>query len=153
MARFMSRARRHPAQLASIVLAAAVALLASTGLAEARTGIVHLRLAKAGIVLGVGRADGTLHFEGHTYRLSVSGLTIGTIGIGVVRLNGHAHNLRFAADIGGNYTVASVSLAVVGGVKVARLQNSNNSVYLQLEGPAAGFELTAGLGGVSITLE
>jgi hypothetical protein len=146
-------ARRRSTRLGPIALVVAAALLASCRLAEAATGSVHLRLAKAGVVIGVGRATGSLHFEGRNYRLTVSGITAGTIGIGLVRLTGHAYHLRSAADIGGHYTVASVSLAVVGGVKTARLQHSHSGVYLQLEGPAIGFELSAALGGISITLQ
>jgi len=153
MLRFLVGAIRRSTRLGSIALLVAVALLASSRLADAGTGVVHLRLAKAGVVLGVGRATGTLHFEGRNYRLTVSGITAGTIGVGLVRLNGHAHHLRSAADIGGHYTVASVSVAVVGGVKTARLQHSHSAVYLQLEGPGVGFELSAALGGVTITLQ
>lgn len=143
---------RRSANAGAIVLAAAMALPASSRLAEARTGTVDLRLAKAGIVLGVGKATGTLHFEGQNYRLEVSGITAGTIGVGIIHLHGHAHHLRSAADIAGHYTVASASVAIVGGAKTARLQHSHSAVYLQLEGPQVGFELSAALGGVTITL-
>ena len=153
MLRFVLGARRQSIKVVSIILAATVGLMASSRLAEARTGTVHLTLAKAGIVLGVGRATGTLHFEGRNYRLEVSGITAGTIGVGVVRLKGHAYHLRSAADIGGHYTVASVSAAIVGGIKTARLQHSHSAVYLQVEGPSVGFELSATLGGVTITVE
>jgi hypothetical protein len=153
MLRSMLGTWRRSATAGAIVLATAIALIASSRLAEARTGTVDLRLAKAGIVLGVGKATGTLHFEGHTYRLTVSGITAGTIGLGVVRLHGHVHNLRSAADIAGHYTVASASVAIVGGIKTARLQHSHSAVYLQLEGPQVGFELSAALGGVTITLQ
>jgi hypothetical protein len=37
-----------------------------------------------------------------------------------------------------SYTAASVSMSVAGGAKVARLQNSNGIVYLQLEGLQVG---------------
>jgi hypothetical protein len=152
MLRFVPGAEGQSRKVVSIVLAMAVALMASSRRAEARTGIVSLRLTKAAVVLGVGRATGTLHFEGRNYRLEVSGITAGTIGVGIVHLRGHAYHLQSAADIGGHYTVASVSAAIVGGIKTARLQHSHSSVYLQLEGPGVGFELSAALGGVTITL-
>jgi hypothetical protein len=152
MLSFGVAATRQSTRVISIVLAVAIGLIASSRFAEARTGTVHLTLAKAGIVLGVGRATGTLHFEGRNYALEVSGITAGTIGVGLVRLKGHAHHLRSAADIAGHYTVASVSAAIVGGIKTARLQHSHSAVYLQLEGPSVGFELSASLGGVTITL-
>lgn len=152
MSRLVLGAGRQSIRAVSIGFAMAVVLMASSRLAEARTGTVSLRLAKAAVLLGVGRATGTLHFEGRNYRLEVSGITAGTIGVGVVHLRGHAYHLRSAADIGGHYTVASVSAAIIGGIKTARLQHSHSSVYLQLEGPGVGFELSAALGGVTITL-
>jgi hypothetical protein len=105
MSRLLLEAGRQSIRAASIWFAMAVVLMASSRLAEARTGAVSLRLAKAAVLLGVGRATGTLHFEGQNYRLEVSGITGGTIGVGVV-----------------------------GGIKTARLQHSHSSVYLQLEG-------------------
>ena len=143
-------AKSNLTKIAPILLAIAM-LLVSSRLAEAATGTVDIRLAKVGAFVGFGRATGTLHFQGHKYPLDISGITIGTIGLGVTHLRGHAYHLRYAADIGGNYTVASVSVAVVAGIKVARLQNSHSIVYLQLEGPQAGFELSVAAGGISIS--
>jgi hypothetical protein len=134
------------------ILLAAVALLPSSRLAEAATGTVNIRVAKAGLLVGVTRADGSLHFLGRNYRLRINGITAGTVGVALIRLTGHAYHLRYAADIVGNYTVISVSLAVGGGAKVARLQKPNSIVYLQLEGPQIGFELSVGTAGVTISL-
>src|ERR1700741_677613 len=97
--------------------------------AHAAAGTVHIHFAKAGLFVGVGGASGVLHFHGQDYALDISGLSIGTIGLGRTELTGHAHNLRHAADINGSYTAVSVSMAIGGGRKVARLQNSNNMVH------------------------
>lgn len=132
--------------------AVAVAFLALSPLAHAASGTISIRAAKAGVVFGVTKAKGTLHFQGQDYPLSIGGITAGTVGIGVTRLRGHAYNLRSPADVVGNYTVTSVSVAVVGGGKVARLQNSYSAVYLQLEGPAVGLELSVGVAGVTISI-
>jgi hypothetical protein len=43
-------------------------------------------------------------------------------------------------------------MAVGGGAKVARLQNSNSAVYLQLEGLQAGLELSVSVSGMTISL-
>jgi hypothetical protein len=119
-------AKSNLTKIAPILLAVAVVLLVSPRLAEAATGTVDIRLAKVGAFVGVGRASGTLHFQGRNYPLNISGITAGTIGVGLTHLRGHAYHLRYAGDIGGNYTVASVSVAVVAGIKVARLQNSHS---------------------------
>jgi hypothetical protein len=132
----------------SIVLA----LFAPCTHADAAVGTVRFTFAKAGLLVGVGGANGTLHFHGHNYPLRIRGLSFGSMGIGVTKLEGHAHNLRYAADIVGTYTAVSVSAAVGGGRKVARLLNSNRVVYLQLEGREAGFELTTAVSGMTISM-
>ena len=142
----------HSTKVSLALLAVAVVMVASPRLAEASSGTVDIRIAKAGVFFGFGRVSGALHFEGHNYRLNVSGITAGTIGLALAHLRGQAHHLRSAADITGTYTVASVGLAVAGGKKVARLQNINSMVYLQLEGPQVGFELGAALGRITISL-
>jgi hypothetical protein len=139
-------------RVARIALTAAIMLMAASSLADAGTGTVHITFAKAGLFLGAGKGSGTLHFHSQSYALDVSGFSIGTIGFGVTKLKGHAHNLRHAADIVGTYTAASVSMAVAAGGKVARLQNANGVVYLQLEGPEVGLELSAALAGLTISL-
>jgi hypothetical protein len=133
-------------------LAIAVALLALSTVAQAATGRTNVRVAKAGFVFGITKATGTLHFQGRDYPISISGITAGTVGIGLIRLKGHAYHIRSAADIVGGHRVTSVSATLVGGGKVARLQNSNSIVYLQLEGPAVGLELSVGMAGVTISL-
>jgi hypothetical protein len=55
------------------------------------------------------------------------------------------------ADIVGTYDVLGASIAVVGGPKVARLQNGKG-VVLELRGQQLGFEATLGLGGMTISL-
>jgi hypothetical protein len=135
----------------SIVLAFLLLLAPSTP-ASAGTGTVHFTFAKAGLLVGVGGATGTLHFHGHNYPLRVRGVSFGTMGFGITKLKGHAYNLRYAADIVGTYSAVSVSAAVAGGKKVARLRNSNDVVYLHLEGAEAGLELTAAVSGMTISL-
>jgi hypothetical protein len=120
--------------------------------ADAGTGKLRITLAKAGLFVGIGTATGTLRFHGRYYPLSISGVSAGTIGVALTRLKGHAYNLRYAADIVGSYSAVSVSAAVVGGAKVARLRNSNGVVYLQLEGPQAGLELSIAAAGMTISL-
>jgi hypothetical protein len=137
---------------ALIAWVAAVVLAGSSAPADAGTGTLRIRFAKAGLFVGAGAATGTLHFHGRTYPLSIRGVSVGTIGVALTRLTGHAHNLRYAGDIVGTYSAVSAGIAVVGGAKVARLRNSNGVVYLQLEGPQAGLELSIAAAGMTISL-
>jgi hypothetical protein len=132
---------------------AAIVLLAGSSLpVDAGTGTLRISFAKAGLFVGAGTATGTLHFHGRTYPLSIRGVSVGTIGVALTRLTGHAYNLRHGADIVGSYSAVSASIAVVGGAKVARLRHSNGVVYLQLEGPQAGLELSTAAAGMTISL-
>ena len=135
------------------ILAAAV-VLAGAGPSQsyADTGSVRLKVTKVGFIVGVGGGSGVLHFRGHSYRLSVGGVGIGTIGAAGADLVGTARNLRTAADIAGTYTAASASVAVAGGAKAVTLQNSNG-VVLTLQGRQVGFEASLSLSGLTISLQ
>ena len=133
------------------LLLAAVMLSGVSTASSAQTGIVHLRIVKAGFILGAGGGQGTLTYHGSTYRLKVGGVGIGTIGIAEARLVGVAYHLHHAADIVGTYDAVGASVAVIGGPKVARLQNGKG-VVLELRGEQLGFEATLGLGGMNISL-
>ena len=77
----------------------------------AETGSVRLKVTKVGFIVGVGGGSGVLRYEeGHSYRLSVGGVGIGTIGAAGADLVGTARNLRTAADIAGTYSAASAAL-------------------------------------------
>ena len=134
------------------VAVAAAVLLAGLTQSHAQTGTVHLRIIKAGFIVGAGGGSGSLSFNGHHYRLSVGGVSVGTIGIATARLAGTAYNLRSPADIAGIYQSAGAGIAVVGGPKVARLQNANG-VVLELHGVQLGLEANLSLGGMTIALQ
>ena len=129
-----------------------MAMLAAPTSSYAETGTVRIKVTKAGFIVGVGGGSGVLHFKGRNYRLSVGGMSAGTIGVAGADLSGTASNLRTAADIAGTYSAASASLAVAGGLKVVTMQNGNG-VVLQLRGKQAGFEATFGAGGFTISLK
>ncbi len=136
----------------SLAVVALVAMLLSISASSsyAGTGSVRLRVFKAGFIIGGGGGKGSLNYQGHTYYFRVGGIGVGTIGIAETSYAGIAYNLRSPADIYGTYSAAGAGLAVVGGAKVARLQNANG-VVLELQGVQAGFEASLGLGGMTIT--
>jgi len=135
-----------------------VALLATAMLASvpsrtyADNGSIRMRISKVGFIVGVGGGSGTLNFKGRTYRLGIGGINVGTIGASAVDLAGTAHNLRTAADIVGTYTQSSAALAVVGGGRVATLQNANG-VVIKVRGPAVGLEASLSLSGITISMQ
>jgi len=84
--------------------------------------------------------------------LSIGGVSVGTIGVATVNLEGTARNLRTAADIAGTYGAASASVAIVGGGKVATLKNEKG-VVLEVHGVQLGLEASLSLSGMTIALQ
>jgi hypothetical protein len=139
-------------QRAAALLAAAVVLAGATLPAQADNGRVRIRITKAGFIIGFGGGDGVLNFKGRNYPFRVSGISGGTIGVAHMDLIGTAHNLKRPTDIAGSYTAGSASIAVVGGAKVARVQNANG-VVLELHGAQVGLEVSLNVGGATITMQ
>ena len=117
----------------------------------ADSGTIRMTISKAGFIVGVGGGSGALIFHGRSYPLTISGLSVGTIGAAQAQLAGHVRNLRSPDDIAGAYSAITASVAVAGGGKVATLQNAKG-VILELRGKQVGFELSAALSGLEISL-
>jgi hypothetical protein len=133
-------------------MVAAIMLTTAPSRSYAETGSVRLKITKVGFIVGVGGGSGTLTFRGKNYRLSIGGVSAGTIGAAGADLVGTASNLRTAADIAGTYSAVSGGVAVGGGAKGATLRNANG-VVLQLQGRQVGFEASLSLSGLTISLQ
>jgi hypothetical protein len=133
---------------ALVVLAA---LVGASTKSFAQTGHVRLHVVKAGFIVGVGGGSGTLTYEGRTYRLSVGGIGIGSLGVAGVDLSGTASNLRRPSDIVGTYGAAGGGGAFVAGAQVVTLQNERG-VVLRLSGPQVGFQVSLGLAGMTLSM-
>jgi hypothetical protein len=137
-------------------LGVALVLLSAFGLASsarADTGAVRVVFTKGGFIVGVGGGHGVLNFRGHNYRFTVSGMSVGfTIGASTTNLVGHALNLNSPGDIQGTYNVIGAGGALAAGAGGVQLQNQNG-VVLQLAGGKVGVELSAAVGGVTVTLQ
>jgi len=133
------------------VAAAALMLLTVSSGSQAAIGRVHAKVLKAGFIVGAGGGSGTLTFKGHRYPLKFGGLSIGTIGIAGVELVGTASNLETAEDIAGSYTAVGAGVAVIGGAKVARMQNAKG-VVLELHGVQIGLDVSLNLSGMTVAI-
>jgi hypothetical protein len=136
--------------VAAVSIAAAMLAGASTA-SRAQTGAVRLHIVKAGFIVGVGGGSGTLFYHGKRYRLSIGGIGIGSLGVAAVDLRGTAYNLHNPADIAGTYGAAGAGATFVGGASAARLQN-DKGVILEVRGAQVGFQVSLGLGGMTIAL-
>jgi lipid-binding SYLF domain-containing protein len=139
-----------------IVIATVLALFASSGIATpslAETGAVRVVFTKGGFIVGVGGGRGVLNFRGHNYPFRVSGMSFGaTIGASTTDLVGRARNLHSPGDIAGTYSAIGAGGALAAGAGGVALQNQRG-VVLELHGVKVGVELSAAIGGVTITME
>lgn len=134
------------------VVAAAVTLMAAAPTpSQAQTGTVHLKIVKAGFIIGVGGGSGTLWYHGRAYPLSVGGVGIGSLGVAAVTLVGTASHLHSPSDIVGTYGAAGAGATFVGGAQVVTLQNEKG-VVLRVHGPQAGFQVSLGLAGMTLSM-
>ena len=136
--------------------AAAVALFLLTGFTSvsfADTGTVSVVFTKGGVIVDVVGGQGVLTFRGKRYPFTVLGMSLGlSIGASTSKFVGRALNLRRPGDLAGSYVVAGAGGAVAGGAGGAQLQNANG-VILQLSGARVGAEVSAAVGGVTITMQ
>jgi hypothetical protein len=139
-------------KMAAAAVSLAVMLLGAATPSQAQTtGQVRLHIVRIGFIVGVGGGNGVLIFNGHRYRLSVSGIGIGSLGVAAVDLVGTASNLTSPGAINGTYGGVGAGGAFVGGAQVATLQNANG-VVLTLQGVQAGFQVSLGLGGMTLLM-
>lgn len=137
-------------KFAAAAVAATVMLAGASTQSRAQTGAVYIKVVKIGFIVGIGGGHGTLHYHGHTYRFNVGGVSVGTIGIAGATLVGTAYNLRSPYDLAGTYGAAGASVAIIGGPKVARLQNEKG-VILEVHGVQVGLEASLNLGGMTLS--
>lgn len=135
-----------------VALLALVAMVSVPTPSEAATGTVRAVITRGGFIIGVGGGEGTLTFRGRVYPLRFGGISAGAIiGASQSELVGRAYNLRRASDIAGTYTAIGAGASFAGGAGAVRLQNSNG-VILELSGQRVGFDISAGLSGMSVSL-
>jgi hypothetical protein len=147
-----NRTRNVRTMICAAVLGLAAVASASTA-SQAETGSVRVVFTKGGFIIGVGGGHGVLTFRGRHYPFTVSGMSFGaTIGASTNQLAGRALNMRAPADIAGTYSAIGAGAAVAGGAGGVQLQNEKG-VVLQLHGVKVGVELSAAVGGVTVTMQ
>jgi hypothetical protein len=140
-----------PVKLVAAVATIVAVMLAAATPSQAQTGAVRLNIVKVGFIVGAGGGSGTLSYHGKTYRLSVGGVSLGSLGVASADLVGTASNLHRPSDIAGTYGAAGAGFTFVGGGQVATLQNEKG-VVLTLQGRQVGFQASLGLAGMTISL-
>lgn len=136
--------------------AAAAAVVVFAGTAQAaemvRSGTITINEAQFGFLIGGSTGGGVLHFHGHSYPFKVGGVSIGTIGGSKVKGFGTVYNLRSIDDFAGTYSKLNASATLVDGSGALKLKNEHD-VVLEIDTTSKGLQLSAGAGGVKVTLK
>ncbi len=113
-----------------------------------------LALESKSVAAGVGFSwgEGKLQYAGHTYKVSVDGLTVGSVGISHVTATGEVYKLKKLEDFDGRYA-AVVGEATVGGGAGGLIMTNQNDVEIRLTSTTQGIKLTAGMSGVKLSIE
>jgi|SRR5579872_3284381 len=137
-------------------LVAATAALAGIGFssaAHADSGSISIRIFKAGFVIGGSAGSGVLHFHGHSYPLSIGGLSYGfTFGASETRFHGTVSHIRQPGDVQGVYAQAGAGAAAVRGAQAVVLTNQRGAV-LTLTGEQNGLIVSLDLSGLALSLK
>jgi hypothetical protein len=132
---------------------ALVAIFTTSLAAHADSGTVRISFIKAGWVIGGSVGNGTLTFQGRTYRLSVGGLSYGfTFGGSQTNLVGRVSNIYRPSDIEGVYGAGSAGAAVIRGAQAIVLTNQKGAL-LELSGSQRGLIVNLDLSGLALSLQ
>jgi len=138
--------------VAGLVTAALIPSLASAqpdGPSDAR---LHLSGGSVAFLAGVSWGHGRLDFRGHTYRVKVRGLKVGSIGAASFNADGDVFHLRSLRDIDGTYGAADASATAGAGAGAITLHN-DKGVVINMTSTTAGLQLTLAPAGVDLELE
>jgi hypothetical protein len=144
----LSRIGRTAAMLAFAGAIAAPAL-AQDGPSDAH---VHITGGSVAFLAGVSWGHGRVEFRGHSYKVKVRGLKVGSIGAASFDANGDVYHLNHIRDIDGTYGAADASATAGAGAGVITLHN-DKGVVINMTSTSAGLQLTAAPAGVELELE
>ena len=133
---------------------ATVATVAFGNVANAATkpvGTITIDEKQIGFLVGGSLGGGTLSYGGKTYPFKIGGLSVGNIGVSKLKATGEVYNMTSVSQFAGTYAKAEASATLLKGAGALRLENENG-VVLELKTTSGGLQLSAGGGGVKITL-
>jgi hypothetical protein len=113
-----------------------------------------LELTGGSVAAGIGFSwgSGTLTYKGKEYPVSVSGLSVGSVGITSATASGKVFSLKELKDFDGTYTAVGAGLTAAGGGAIATMKNQNG-VTINLVSTTQGVKVTLGTGGVSMKIK
>ena len=128
------------------VVAAAKPAVTEEGTPDATLTITHKSVA---VGIGGSWGSGILTYKGKEYPISVSGLSLGKVGLSRVTARGNVHTLKRLKDFEGNYTSAGAGMTLAGGRSAVAMKNQHG-VKIALYSTSKGFDVAIGAAGVEM---
>ena len=141
-------------KIAAPVLLTAGLMLGAPAVAKTdrAVGTISIDETQFGFLVGGSTGGGKLHFHGTTYPFKIGGLSVGDIGVSKVKGAGHVYHMTSVAQFPGNYTKLDASATLGAGKGAIQLKNEHG-VVLEVDTMSKGLQLSAGAGGVKITMK
>lgn len=116
-------------------------------------GKIDLTIKSAGLIVGAKWGEGTVTLNnGDTHTFSIKGGKVGVVGGSSVQASGTVYNLPSMEDFSGKYAGVGAGATLVKGLGGLSFQNGK-CVLWNLRASSRGLELSAGPGGLEVTLE
>ena len=137
-----------------LMIVAALGLVVRMAQAEEQKPDATLRLSGGSVAAGLGVTwgGGTLTYKGKDYPISVTGISVGDVGITKLEASGKVYNLKKLDDFDGNYTAAAAGATLAGGGSAVAMRNQNG-VSVNLVATTQGVKIVLGGGGVDMKIK
>ena len=136
-----------------VAVGSLVSLLLGLALAQAKKPDATLTLSEGTVAVGIGFSwgKGTLTYQGKSYPLSVTGLSVGEVGVNRATAAGNVYNLTKLADFDGNYLAGGAGATVGGGAGITGMKNQNG-VVIDLKSTTQGASLKLAAEGLKLSV-
>ena len=141
----------RPYAQALIVVVALILAAGTAWAAEETTGKVTIETMSVAAGLGVAWGDGVLEFRGEKYPFTVTGFSLGEVGVSKLIARGMVFNLKNVEDFSGLFMAALAGGALGGGASAGATHNQNN-VSMVWTGTNQGLSFTLAHAGVNVQL-
>jgi len=140
--------------IAPVLLLAIAALLAPGLSAEDKAPDATIRLSEGSVAAGIGWnwGKGTLNYQGKTYPVKISGLSVAEVGITKAEASGGVYNLKSIEDFNGVYAAAGAEGTAGKGAGVSSLRNSKG-VVINLKSETKGANIKVAAEGLKLEVE
>ena len=139
---------------ALMMVATSLGLLLSkpvVSLAQTPDASIELSGGSVAAGIGYGWGHGTLVFHGKRYPVTVSGLSLASVGVAGFSAAGNVYGLRSLHDIDGVYASVAAEGTLVGGAGATAMRNQNG-VVINMTSTTEGLNLTLAAESVKVAL-